>query len=203
METARKIIFLFLSVVLILIIVMGLWSIGNFFSKKPYTFNTSSQTVIKQIQSLNRLETASFTIEKIIDAHTNGNAFQQFLFGDKLLLIAEGKVIAGFDLSQVKSSDVHVNGTTLQVTLPKPEILTTTLDNQNTRVYDRTTGLLSKGQPDLESQARESAVETIRQAACQGNILDEASKNARNQLTVLFSSLGFTSVTIEIPAASC
>src|SRR5437868_6321278 len=62
-------------------------------------FNTSGTAVVKEMRQLSRLETATFTIEKIIDAGTNGSAINKFLFGDRILLIANGQVIAGFDLS--------------------------------------------------------------------------------------------------------
>lgn len=166
--------------------------------------NTNRAAVIKQIQSLQRLETASFTIEKIIDAGTTGdNVFQRLLFGDKILLIAHGQAIAGFDLSLVSDGDIQVDGKNLRVTLPKPQLLTVVLDNTQTRVYDRQRGILSADGKDLETQARIAAEKSIKDAACQGNILQQASDNARKQLTASFYSLGFETVTIEIPSASC
>lgn len=168
-----------------------------------YSIRASSQTVIKQLQSLNRLETASYTIEKVIDARTNGNAFQEVLFGDQILLIAYGKVIAGFDLSKLEANDVKVEDTTLRLTLPSPEILVATLDNNQTRVYDRRQGLLTKGDTNLESEARKSAESTIRDAACTGGILKEAEKNAVSQLTTLFKSFGFTDVLISARPGKC
>lgn len=165
----------------------------------------SSQTVIKQIESLNRLETASYTIEKVIDSKTNGNVFQQFLFGDRLLLIAVGKVVAGFDLSKIKQEDIIVDAQakSLKLTLPAPEILTTTIDNAETRVYDRRTGVLTKGDPDLESKTRLEAEKVVRSAACTGGIMSEASKNAQIQLIALFKGVGFTAVTILVPSGEC
>lgn len=168
-----------------------------------YTFTTSSRTVIKELRSLNRLETASFTIEKVIDAGTNGNQFQQFLFGDRILLIAHGEVIAGFDLSKLSDDDIQVNGKVLRLTLPAPQILSARLDSEETRVYDRRQGVLSKGDKDLESEARSRAEMIIRQAACQGKILNEATKNAQMQLTALFKTLGFETVILDIPQGGC
>lgn len=204
LATARRVLFIFITLVILAIVIVGALSIFRFFEpKEKYVFQTNSRTVIKQIQSLNRMETAQFTIEKVIDAGTNGNVFQQFLFGDKLLLIAQGEVIAGFDFSKVTENDIAIENGTVRLALPQPEILITTLNNDQTRVYDRRTGLLSKGDKDLESKAREQATNLIRQAACQGNILDTASTNARNQLTALLKSLGFTTVIITIPPATC
>lgn len=171
--------------------------------RSNYVVNLSSQTVIKQVRSLNRLETSSYTIEKIIDVGTSGNKFNQFLVGDRILLIAHGSVIAGFDMSKVSEENVKVDGDTLRVNMPPPEILVTKLDSDQTRVYDRQQGLLTKGDRNLESEARAEAEKVIKDAACKGGILDEASKNARNQLTTLFKSLGFKTVIIEMPQGTC
>lgn len=165
--------------------------------------NTDRASVIKQMRSLQRFETASFTIEKIIDGGTSGNVFQQFLFGDKILLIAHGQVIAGFDLSQISEKDMEIKNQNIRVTLPKPQILVTTLDNTQTKVYDRTRGILSPGDKDLESKAREAAETSITKAACEGGILKQAGDNARKQLTAFLSALGFTQISIDIPETSC
>lgn len=169
----------------------------------PFKTNMSSRTVIKEMRALNRLETASFTIEKVIDSGKTGGRFQELLFGDRILLIAHGEVIAGFDLSTLPEENIVIEQQTIRLTLPSPRILVTRLDSDETRVYDRRQGLLSKGDKDLESEARSEAEKAIREAACQGGILSEASKNARSQLTALFKTLQFTSVVIEIPSGSC
>src|SRR3989338_7618667 len=166
--------------------------------------NTNRAAVIKQIQSISRLETASFTIEKIIDEGSTGdNVFQRLLFGDKILLIAHGQAIAGFDLSQVSVKDIQVDGKNLRILLPKPQLLTVVLDNTQTRVYDRQRGILSTDGKDLETQARIADEKSIKDAACQGNILQQATDNARKQLNASFYSLGFETVEIVIPSASC
>lgn len=187
---------------LLLLVILG-WVLIRQSLNSKYVFRTSSETVIKEMRALNRLETASFTIEKVIDAGTSGNQFQQLLFGDRILLIAHGQVVAGFDLSKLSENSVTLNGTTLHVTLPPPQILSVSLDSDETRVYDRRQGLLSKGDKDLESEARAHAETIIKQTACQGNILTEASKNARTQLTALFKTFGFMTVILEIPQGKC
>lgn len=202
--TARRIIFLVFTLVILIVVILGIISLARFFIQKPeYVFTTNSRTVIKQLRSLNRLETAQYTIEKVIDAGKSGNQFQQLLFGDKILLIAQGEVIAGFDFAKLTERDITIEGTTLRLELPGPQILVTKLNNDQTRVYDRKLGLLSKGDKDLESRAREQAEILITEGACDGHILDTASTNARLQLTALFKSLGFTTVIITIPQASC
>lgn len=173
------------------------WTSSRFF------FNTNSATVVTEIQKLNRLETTSFSIEKIIDAGTKRSAFSDILFGDRILLIAHGEVVAGFDFSKLSEKDIKVSGTTLEIKLPPPQIISSKLDNELTRVYDRKAGLLTHGDKDLESEARQIAEVTIIEAACKAKILDTAAVNGRKQLTTLFKALGFQSIKMTIPSGKC
>lgn len=176
----------------------------TFFNPSGMYVNTSGTAVVKEIQKLQRLETASYTVEKIIDAGTqNNNRFQEFLFGDKILLIANGQIVAGFDLANVKEGDITVQGQAVTLNLPAPQVLYTRLDNSKTRVYDRQQGVLTKGEKDLEAEARTEAEISLRQAACDSGILNTAEENGRKQLTALLSALGFTSVTVNIPKGTC
>ena len=160
--------------------------------------------VVVQMRALSRFETASYTIEKIIDSKTeDGNVFKRFLFGDRILLIANGTVIAGFDFAGTEPDDIKISGKKIEVALGEPQILVSTLDNTKTKVYDRERGLLSGGNENFESEARARAEESIREAACDTGILDKASENARRQLISLFSSLGFSEIVIVIPRGSC
>ncbi len=194
---------LLFNLIILLIVLFGLLLWTNRPSASPFTTRMSQQTVIKELRALNRYETAAFTIEKVIDAGTNGNIFKQLLFGDKILLIAHGEVIAGFDFSTLADDAITVSGSDIRLTLPAPEILLTRLDNKETRVYDRRRGLLNQENKDLESEARLTAEEAIEAAACTGGILNEASKNARSNVTAILKTAGFTTVAIEIPEGSC
>ena len=188
------------AAVLLLLLVVGgaLWYTIN---KTPsLRFGTDRAAVITQVQSLSRLETASFTIDKIIEAGTDYNKINQLLFGDKLLLVAHGEVIAGYDLSKIKPEDFSGTGQSITIKLPAPEIFSVTLDNEQTRVFDRDKGLLTKGNLNLEAEAREQAEQSIRAAACEGHILDTADKNVKIQLETIFKAAGFTQVTI-VPAS--
>lgn len=194
--TSKTLLFLFCIIAISLILFFRL-------NQSRYLSNFNKSTVIHQMQSLNKYETASFTIEKIIEVGTQGNRFQQLLYGDRILLIAYGQVIAGFDLSLLKESDIEVSPDQLTVTLPPPQIFTTKLDSAKTKVYDRQQGLLTQGDKDLESEARQIAEQQITQAACDGGILHHASTNAHEQLSTIFKTLGFQAITINIPQGTC
>jgi len=190
------------AMVLVLFVAAFLWNTVQ--QQSSVRIDVSRDAVVTQMRALSRYETSSFTIEKIIEADTGqSNAFSQFLFGDRILLIAHGEVIAGFDLSGLESQDVQIINQNISVTLPSPQILVTRLDSEKTRVYDRSQGLLTQGDQNLESNARAAAEQSIRQAACESGILLQATDNARSQLTTILQTIGFETVMITIPAGDC
>lgn len=149
-------------------------------------------TVILEIRALSRLETASYTIEKIITAES-GEGPLGFLFRDRLLLVAHGQVIAGVDLGRMSEDDIQVVGDRVFVTLPAAEVFVTTLDNDQTYVYDRETALFGQ-QVDLETLARQAAEGAILEAALEDGILELAQNNAENVIRTLLLGLGFNEV---------
>jgi hypothetical protein len=192
-----------LKLVINVIFIVGGLLLFQKFTNGRILINRSHTAVVTQIQQLNKLETSVFTIEKIIDAQTSGNVFQRLLFGDKILLIAHGKVVAGVDLSKLTEDQVHISGQSVSLTLPASEIFNSDLDENKTEVYDRTLGILTKGNKDLESQARQAAEEEIRRAACESGILTEAAASAEQQLTTLLQALNFTEIEVIAEAGRC
>jgi len=80
------------------------------------------------------------------------------------------------------------------IIMPAAEIFVASLDNDKSYVYDRQTGLLTKGDQNLETQARQVAQQQIEQGALEDGILKLAQTNAASYLERLLRSLGFTSV---------
>jgi hypothetical protein len=174
---------------------------SDWFSKltggRPTTIDSGSTAVLQRIQQLNRLETVEYSLDKIVEGEKQSAYLPDFLVGEKLLLVAHGDVIAGVDLSQLKLGDVSVHGDTVHVHLPAAQVLSTRIDNQQTRVYSRETGLLVNADLNLESQVRASAEQQIGQAALDDGILIKATQNARTSITSLLYGLGFHTVEVE------
>lgn len=156
-------------------------------------------TVIDEVQALARLETIRYTVEKVITAETNQGALAA-LFGDRLLFVAHGYVIAGIDMGKIQAGDLWLDGGVLNVHLPEAEVLVTALDNDKSYVFDRQTGLFTKGDPSLETQARQVAEQEILKAAIGDGILDIASTNAQTYLHWFFEALGYKQVKFVPPA---
>jgi len=153
-------------------------------------------TIVREVRSLARLETIQYNVEKVITAETGQGRFA-VLFGDRLLFVAHGTVIAGVDLAQVDTDDIWWEGDVLHVRLPEAEVFVATLDNDVSYVYDRDTGLLARGEMDLETQARRAAEEEILKAALEDQILLQAWQNAELFLGQFLRSLGHADVVFE------
>ena len=150
-------------------------------------------TIIRQVSSLSRLETASYTIEKVITAESGQGAFA-FLFGDRLILVAHGQVIAGVDLGKIGEGDITViEEGKVVVMLPPAEVLVVTLNNQDSYVFDRDTGFIGMN-PALETEARQAAEDEILNAALEDGILDMAQQNGEAYMRHLILSMGFREV---------
>lgn len=153
-------------------------------------------TIINEVRSLARLETIQYSVEKIITAEVRQEVFGP-LFGDRLLFVAHGVVIAGIDLNNLEVSDLNLQEGVLMVRLPDAEIFITAVNNEKSYVYDRQTGLFTKGEQDLEMLVRQAAEEEIYQAALDDGILDQASVNAEAYLLKMFGALGYKDVIFE------
>lgn len=150
-------------------------------------------TIIHEVRTLARLETIQYSVEKVITAEQGQGEFG-FLFGDKLLFVAHGIVVAGIDLEKLRPDNLRVEGETLYVQLPEAEVFLATLDNNKSYVYNRETGLLTHGSADLETKARQVAEGEILKAAVEDGILNLAQQNAENYLSRLLRGLGFKEV---------
>jgi hypothetical protein len=156
--------------------------------------DVSTPAAVELIRQLSRLETVAYSIDKIEEGERQSLLLPSFLVGDKMLLVARGEVIADVDLGQLKDGDVAVNGDTVRVRQPKAQVLMTQIDNQRTKLYSRSTGVLVAADPDLESEVRRAAEEQILRAAVSDGILEKAEANARGSVGALLKGLGITKV---------
>ena len=147
-------------------------------------------TYINEIRALARLETIQYSIEKVITGEMGSGTFDAF-FGDKILFVAHGTVIAGIDMEKLKPEHMRFENGVLTVNLPPAEVFIATLDNEKSYVYDRQTGILTKPDPNLETLVRQKAEEEILKAAIEDGILEQAQTNAEAYLFKFFAALGF------------
>lgn len=154
--------------------------------------------VITGIHAFGNLETIRYTMRDIVTVEDEPGSFWEKLSRDKLMLIAEGEVVAGFDLTMVSEEDIIVRGTSVLLVLPEPIILYSRIDNEKTFVYERETGILRQPDPDLESEARRIAEAHLVSWSLDRGILSDAEKQGVFYLENFLRSLGFTEVRVAI-----
>jgi hypothetical protein len=158
---------------------------------------TSEGSVVERIQSLQRLETVVYNMDKIVTGEKDNPLLPDFLAGDRLLMLVHGQVVAGIDFARLGSGDIKVQGKAVHVHLPNPQVLMTRVDNARTRVYSRDTGILVRVDPNLETQVRQEAERQLLQEAVVGGIMNTARQNARTTVTSLLLGLGFEKVEVD------
>jgi hypothetical protein len=176
---------------------VGLLHLMGFMPGGGLKFNIDQPTVVRQIQRLQKLETVSYTMDKIIGGARDNAYLPKFLAGDRILLVVHGEVVAGVNLGNIKPSDVTVQGHSISLHLPPAEVFSTRIDNAKSKVYSRDTGLFSSPDPNLESEVREEAERQLQQAALVDGILKSADQNARSTVSGMLTGLGFTQVALQ------
>lgn len=163
--------------------------VSNLLNPTP-TIIPDPVTYINEVRALARLETIQYSVEKVITGETGGGTFQA-LFGDKILFVGHGTVIAGIDMAKLQPEHMRFENGVLTVQLPPAEIFIATLNNEKSYVYQRDTGVLSKPDINLETLVRQSAEQEILKAALEDGILEQAQLNAEAYLLKFFAALGY------------
>jgi hypothetical protein len=168
--------------------------VGPLLGEKPPR-TTTGPVVVEGIQELDQLATVRWTESVLITRETGGNILDRLFSGEKVIVIATGEVEAGVDLGDIDKDQVSVNGDSVTIDLPEPEILSANLDEERTRVYDRDFSPLNvRPDDDLVERARLRAVEKIEDAARENKILATAERNAEDGIRAFVTTLGFDEV---------
>ncbi len=154
------------------------------------------------VRDLARLESLEMHFEKVVDV----NDKQRRLFGlveteDGILVVAAVDVTLGVDLTKLRDGDVTGPDAagTAHICLPEPEILSSRLDEPNTYVYQRSTGLLAKRNEQLEAEARRTAIGEVEKAVRAGDAMARARTQAERTLRSLAGELGVHAVEFSCP----
>ncbi len=114
---------------------------------------------------------------------------------DKYFLLKyNGYLKAGVDLTRVKV-DVQ-NDSTVHVSVPKPKILDTVIDEKSVEVYNESENAFNPIKiADYNEALTREKNNMIKDAIKQG-ILEDAAEQAKSALTLLLQDMGFSHITI-------
>ncbi len=171
--------------------------LGPLLEEKPAR-TTTGPVVVEGVRELDQLATVRWTESVQVTRQSGGDVLDRLFSGEEVLVIATGEVEAGVDLSEIGKDDVRVEGDTVTMRLPEPEILSSSLDEEKTRVYDRDFSPLNvRPDDELVEEARLRAIEKVEETARQNGILETAEANAENSIRAFVTTLGFEEVRFE------
>jgi len=157
------------------------------------------EVTITDIRAAAELTTVEYQAVAEIQDERVPDDFRQYLgIKEQVLLLAYGDVKAGFDLGGLSEENVWTDGTRVQLHLPPPEILSTSID------YDRTHAIFHRGTMFMsrdinwEGEIYDTAQDAIRQEAVEAGILEDAARYGQLYFENLLRSLGFTEVQVIV-----
>jgi Protein of unknown function (DUF4230) len=154
--------------------------------------------VVTQVRGLKELVTVRYVVQKVV-----GVTESHLPVGEEsILLMVQGRALAGVDLASVTQYDVQVTGKKIKIRLPHAQVFDVSIDEGNTKVWDRhVTWWTPWISPDvnLEHKARLTAIDDIRKTVLDMGILRDAESSARTAIRDLVGAMGGT---VEVWTAS-
>lgn len=151
---------------------------------------------IRELAQLTTYEMVEFTVVEKSD----DRGWLNWATGDSVSMFVVARIGAGVDLSAMTADSVDSDPATgvAVIRIPPAEISYVEVDEEQTTVYDRDTGLFTKGNPNLEQSARIAAQEVLVAAALSRGLLESAEEEAQFVIRTFVESLGYTDVRVLI-----
>lgn len=146
-------------------------------------------SVVVQVKKLDQLVTVKYSVQRIVGIKEE----RQPLGEESILLMVEGQVLAGVDLSSLATGDIRVaGGRRAFVMIPRAQVLHVFLDEHKVKVWDRRITWWTPWiapDPELEHRARLTALDEVKAAAIEMGILRDAQRNAQTVIQSFLQSL--------------
>lgn len=203
MKKVKLIVTLVIVVVVLALGAFAAYKFGLFDAKKDELSIDKTANVVTEIKKISEFTTACYYEEVVLREEKESDNIANTtmkLFGgksiskDEIVIIANGKVRAGFKLDKLSDDDIIAKGDTLNVKLPKAEILDVLVNPSDFAIYVEDGTWDSKTVTKIKSKAADK----IQKDALSSGVLEKAQKSGVKKLVELFKSFGFTEVSISI-----
>jgi Protein of unknown function (DUF4230) len=187
---------------------VGLWpSWRNPFAQEET--DRSQPPLLQSIQDLSRFVAAEGNFQVVIDLQKDRKYVPDFLVNERTLFVGAGSVDAYVDFGKIGDGAVvaSADGTSVQVTLPAPQLSEARLDLENSYVFAEERGLINRigevfgGDPNRQQEVYRLAQERITAAARDSGLGQRAQENTRKMLEGLLRSLGYQTITVTYTAS--
>lgn len=182
-------------VALAALVIFGINTVGGIFDGITSIFSPSQRVyqvmsapmVLESVQGMGRLTTTRFNYSNVINMV--GDSRIAFLDKDNLTMVVVGYVDAGIDLTDLTEDDITITEDTLTIQLPPPELHNCVLNEFESYVVSRETGLFVSAAPEVDAQVRQYAILQFKHAAVEDGIYHEANREAQVVLEPFLSMM--------------
>lgn len=164
----------------------------------------NTKSVITEVKKLSKLTTACYygeipiikTKKSSIANSKVGNALSSIigksdaLMTDEICVIINGKVRAGYDLSEMSDSDFLIGEDSIVIKMPEVKIFDVITNPSDVDVFVESGDWSHMEITELEQDANKKLLADAKSAG----ILDKAKESGLQQLETIFKSLGFSRV---------
>jgi len=200
--TAATVSLAVIALCLLGLVVFGMLSAFDLFGTKEV--DRSGPAVLERIKKLERFEAGEANFSQDVDIEQDAPWLPDFIKGERVTAIVQGRVPASVDFSQLDASAVTVDPdrTTIRLRLPEPELGDAEIDEGNTRIVARDRGIVDRigdvfsGNPFDDAELYKSAEDKLAAAAAKSDLLDQAKANTERWLKTFLGAAGFETVEI-------
>jgi hypothetical protein len=180
---------------LVLLVFLGINTVSGIFDGITSIFSPSQRVykvmsapmVLESVQGMGRLTSARYNYSTVITMV--GESRIPILDRDDLTMVVVGYVDAGIDLTALTEADISIAGDTLTIQLPPPELHNCVLNEFESYVVSRETGLFVSAAPEVDAQVRQYAILQFQYAALEDGIFDEANFQAQTVIEPFISMM--------------
>jgi hypothetical protein len=175
---------------LLLLAAILLWEFMKkkiFGSGEPPKPIITHNTTLEQIEAMGKLELVKYKFKDVLEYEVKKSWYRG---GDsKAILLISGEAVGCIDLAKVKKDNIVEKDSVLYIQLPKPELCYAKVNHQDSKLYDMSSGIFSRSDGKIVSDAYKVAENQIEKAALESNILEQTQKNAELILKPTFEQI--------------
>lgn len=162
------------------------------YERRSYTVN--HDLVLEKLEALGKLELVKYHFKEITEVKATSQwktFFRSYSPDMTAALITSGEAVGCVDLTMLKNEDILINGDSLQIYLPDPELCYYKIDLEKSRIYDLETGYLSTEEEERKfiEQVYKRAENQIKAAAYESGIQEQTKVNATIVLKPLLEEI--------------
>lgn len=155
----------------------------------------NTANVVTGIRKISEFNIITFYEELVLSEKKEGKAFfGQINTSNEIVIVAKGKVRAGFDFSKMKENDIVATGDTLTVNVPPAEIFDIIANPSDFDIFIEDGEWSHDEVTKIENRAKAK----LEEDAINGNILGKANEKGPELLVSFFKSFGFNVVNVNI-----